>query len=78
MMSIINEHSALPLNKQVENYLRTLVQEEKYRKGQLLPTEIQLAEDLGVARNTVRTAMDKLVREGIITRKKGVPPSSPT
>ena len=72
MMSSINEHSALPLNKQVENYLRPLVQEEKYRKGQLLPTEIQLAEELGVARNTVRTAMDKLVREGIITRKKGV------
>lgn len=72
MRGIINEHSALPLNKQVENYLRTLVQEEKYRKGQLLPTEIQLAEDLGVARNTVRTAMDKLVREGVITRKKGV------
>ena len=72
MAGIINEHSALPLNRQVENYLRTLVQEEKYRKGQLLPTEIQLAEDLGVARNTVRTAMDKLVREGVITRKKGV------
>ena len=72
MRGIINEHSALPLNKQVENYLRTLVREEKYRKGQLLPTEIQLAEDLGVARNTVRTAMDKLVREGVITRKKGV------
>ena len=71
-MSIINPNSCLPLNRQVENYLRQLVQEERYQKGELLPTEMQLTQELGVARNTVRAAMDKLVREGVVTRKKGV------
>lgn len=71
-MAIINQNSALPLNRQVENYLRQLIGQEKYQNGELLPTEMQLTEELGVARNTVRTAMDKLVREGVVTRKKGV------
>lgn len=70
-MSHINPLSALPLNKQVERYLRSLLEKEEYQ-GKLLPTEVQLSEELGVARNTVRSAMDKLVREGLITRKKGV------
>ena len=38
----------------------------------MLPTELVLSEELGVARNTIRAAMDKLVREGLIERKKGV------
>ena len=71
-MSIINQNSCLPLNRQVENYLRHLISQDKYQQGALLPTEMQLTEELGVARNTVRTAMDKLVREGVVTRKKGV------
>ena len=71
-MSIINPNSCLPLNRQVENYLRQLVMQERYQKGELLPTEMQLTQELGVARNTVRAAMDKLVREGVVTRKKGV------
>lgn len=71
-MSIINQNSCLPLNRQVENYLRQLILQDKYQQGELLPTEMQLTEELGVARNTVRTAMDKLVREGVVTRKKGV------
>ena len=56
----------------VENYLRQLIRQEPYCSGEFLPTEMQLTEELGVARNTVRTAMDKLVREGVVTRKKGV------
>lgn len=68
----LNEASALPLNRQAENYLRALVAQEPYSQGALLPTEVELAKRLGVARNTVRTAMDKLVREGLVTRKKGV------
>ena len=71
-MSIINTKSCLPLNRQVENYLRQLIAQEKYQKGELLPTEMELTKELGVARNTVRTAMDKLVREGVVSRKKGV------
>ena len=72
MPEIINVHSALPLNKQVEQYLRRLISQDEYRQGKMLPTELALSEELGVARNTIRAAMDKLVREGLIERKKGV------
>ncbi len=72
MPEIINVHSALPLNKQVEQYLRQLISQDEYRQGKMLPTELALSEELGVARNTIRAAMDKLVREGLIERKKGV------
>ena len=68
MPEIINVHSALPLNKQVEQYLRRLISQDEYRQGKMLPTELALSEELGVARNTIRAAMDKLVREGLIAR----------
>lgn len=68
----VNEQSALPLNRQVEQYLRRLIQEEQYQNGALLPTEVEISKELGVARNTVRTAMGALVRQGLLTRKKGV------
>jgi GntR family transcriptional regulator len=68
----VNPRSALPLNRQAEQYLRAMIEQEPYRAGALLPNEVELAQALGVARNTVRTAMDRLVREGLLERKKGV------
>ena len=72
MPEIINVHSALPLNKQVEQYLRRLISQDEYRQGKMLPTELALSEELGVARNTIRAAMDKGVgtqvkRDPIVT-----------
>ena len=40
MPEIINVHSALPLNKQVEQYLRRLISQDEYRQGKMLPTEL--------------------------------------
>ena len=61
MPEIINVHSALPLNKQVEQYLRRLISQDEYRQGKMLPTELALSEELGVARNTIRAAKEKKV-----------------
>ncbi len=72
MGKTVNTRSSLPRNRQAEQYLRELIGQEKYRAGALLPNEVELARTLGVARNTVRAAMDRLVREGLISRKKGV------
>jgi GntR family transcriptional regulator len=38
----------------------------------MFPKEVDLANELGVARNTVRQAISKLVNEGLLIRKKGV------
>jgi len=68
----INHNSAIPLHSQVEQILRELIQQPEYLKGKLFPKEVDLSKRLGVSRNTVRHAANKLVMEGHLIRKKGV------
>lgn len=62
----------LPLHKQAEIYLRELIKQDKYRDGKLLPNEVEMSEQLGMSRNTLRQAINTLVTEGLLIRKKGV------
>src|SRR5205085_10245647 len=41
------------------------------RVGDAIPAERQLGLDLGVSRLTVRAALDELVREGYLVRRRG-------
>ncbi|AQX12096.1 GntR family transcriptional regulator [Elizabethkingia meningoseptica] len=68
----IDHNSKLPLHVQVEELFRKLIKMEAYKKGALLPKEVDLANLWGVSRNTIRQATNKLEHEGLITRKKGV------
>jgi GntR family transcriptional regulator len=68
----IDHKSAVPLHAQVENLLRELIASDDYKDGKLLPNEINFAKQLGISRNTVRQATNKLVYEGLLVRKKGV------
>ncbi|NLY44697.1 MAG: GntR family transcriptional regulator [Tissierella sp.] len=42
-----------------------------YKPGELLPTENELIERYGISRVTVRKAMDMLLNEGIIAKRRG-------
>ena len=44
---------------------------QEYGVDERLPSERQLAQDLGVARNTVREALDQLEERGMIRRRAG-------
>lgn len=44
---------------------------QEYGTDERLPSERQLAQDLGVARNTVREALDQLEARGMIRRRAG-------
>ena len=68
----INHKSKLPLHVQVEELLRELINVPKYKNGAFLPKEIDLASRLGISRNTVRQATNKLENEGLLVRKKGI------
>lgn len=68
----IDHSSPIPLHLQVEAMLRKLIEEKEYKDGAFLPDEVSLAKKLGIARNTLRQAINKLVFEGLLTRKKGV------
>ncbi len=52
---------------QVEQALRQAISEDRFPDGKL-PTEVELAEQLGVSRETVRLAAEVLQREGLIVK----------
>ncbi|MFY0628487.1 MAG: GntR family transcriptional regulator [Reichenbachiella sp.] len=72
MNSSLDHNSATPLYAQAEKLLREMIKEPAYQEGKLLPNEIDMAKKLGISRNTLRQATNKLVYEGLIFRKKGV------
>ena len=67
----IDTASAIPLYYQVEADLRVLLNSERVSPGDLLPTELELAEAYGVGRHTIRTALSRLVNDDLIIRKAG-------
>lgn len=68
----INHNSKIPLHIQVEELMRSLISSPTYQSGAFLPKEVELANRLGVSRNTIRQATNKLEHEGLLKRKKGV------
>jgi GntR family transcriptional regulator len=61
-----------PLHLQIERQLRALIRRDDYRNGKLLPDEVTLSRSLGVSRNTLRAAIERLVREGLLLRTRRV------
>ncbi len=68
----IDHKSPVPLHFQVEELLRKIIELPEYKSGGFLPKEVDLASRLGVSRNTIRQATNKLEYEGLLIRKKGV------
>ena len=63
---------AKPLYEQVGDIVRQRLVENYWRPGAALPSEIQLAKDLGVSQGTVRKALDDLVAENLLHRRQGL------
>ena len=59
------------MTKQRETRERVLDLIESLSPGDAIPSERQLSIDLGVSRLTVRAALDDLVREGYLIRRRG-------
>ena len=68
----IDHSSPLPLHAQVEELLRKMIELPEYKNGGHLPKEVDLAKKLGISRNTLRQATNKMEYEGLLVRKKGV------
>ena len=62
----------LSLSAQAQRYLLGLIENGKYRPGGQLPSEKELAIQLGISRPTLREALQNLEQEGILVRKHGV------
>ncbi|WP_255562229.1 GntR family transcriptional regulator [Corynebacterium sp. FDAARGOS 1242] len=62
---------AEPLHTQVSDFMRTRIATGQWSPGTKLPSEPTLAIELGVARGTLRRAVDDLTSEGILSRVHG-------
>ncbi len=66
-----NGHAALPLHRQLYEALRRALLEGKLGAGERLPSSRDLAEDLGLSRNTVVAAINQLGVEGYLVSRVG-------
>jgi GntR family transcriptional regulator len=61
-----------PLHIQARQHLLKLIESGAYEPGEQLPSESNLAAQLGISRPTLREALFNLEQEGVIVRKHGV------
>ena len=59
------------LGEQTTRRLLNIIREEGYGPGDKLPTESELAQRLGVGRNTVREALRSLTSRNVVTVRQG-------
>jgi len=68
---LLNKDDPTPLYLQLQRGLRDAIHNHLIAPDNAIPTERDLATDLGISRITVRKAIDGLVEEGILTRRQG-------
>lgn len=68
----VDRNSPVPLYYQVSQYLEQAIASGEIPHGALFENEILLAEQLGLSRPTMRSAMLHLVEKGLIVRRRGV------
>jgi GntR family transcriptional regulator len=61
-----------PLYLQARQYLLGLIEDGTFKPGEQLPSEADLAAQLGISRPTLREALHNLEQEDVIVRKHGV------
>jgi GntR family transcriptional regulator len=68
----VDRTSPVPLYFQVAQQLERAIESGELPPGAQLENEIQLAEQLGLSRPTMRRAMQYLVERGLLVRKRGI------
>jgi GntR family transcriptional regulator len=67
----LNPKSSQPLYLQLERALREALDKRILNPDDALPAERDLADELDVSRITVRKAIERLVNEGLLVRRRG-------
>lgn len=60
-----------PLYQQVRARLTRFIADGTWQSGQLIPSETQIAQDLGVSQGTVRKALDDMRAANLLIRQQG-------
>jgi GntR family transcriptional regulator len=71
MMIPIKLTGAMPLYEQIKAYILQGIQDGRYRPGERIPSERELADQLGVSRLTVHHAIKGLQQAGVLVAQVG-------
>src|SRR5207237_10061957 len=71
ILGSLDPNDSLPLYQQLQRGLREAIEKRILGPDDALPSERQLAEDLGISRITVRKAIDGLASEGLLVSRQG-------
>lgn len=68
---MLDPNSSTPLYVQLSDQFRQMIETGELKTGDRFPAELDLVKQLGVARITVRHAIDELVQDGLLVRRQG-------
>ncbi|NMH72608.1 GntR family transcriptional regulator [Bacillus sp. RO2] len=68
---MIDKTSPIPIYYQLESHIKNQIEAGFILPGETIPSEREYAESYGISRMTVRQAINSLVNEGLLYRKKG-------
>ncbi len=68
---MINKSSPIPFYYQLESFIKDQINSGNLVPGDTIPSEREYAKAYGISRMTVRQAINSLVTEGLLYRKKG-------
>jgi GntR family transcriptional regulator len=71
LLGRLDPNSSQPLYQQLQRALREAIDKRVLGPDDALPSERQLAADLGISRITVRKAIDGLISEGLLVSRQG-------
>jgi len=71
-VKIVDDTNPIPKYLQISAWLKELIENGRYQKGEKLPSEIQLAKICEVNRATVRQAINELTAMGLLRKEKGI------
>jgi GntR family transcriptional regulator len=67
----LNRGAEQPVYRQLQDLIRGSITSGAWKLGSAIPTEKAFAQQFGVARMTVRQALDGLIRDGLLIRIRG-------
>lgn len=70
-MVLSNAKGSIPLYMQIKDLFVANLRDGRWMPGQIIPSEMQLAQELGVSQGTVRMAITELVENNVLVRKQG-------
>jgi GntR family transcriptional regulator len=68
----IDKNSIVPIYHQLKTLIKEQIENEIWKQEEMIPSERELSEEFEISRMTVRHAINDLVSEGILYRKRGM------